>query len=444
MEVAASMGNGGRQSAEGRPATRKPDGSHRVVITGMGAISPAGIGVTALWDALMEKRCCIRALERFDNEAFDLKVAAEIPGYDPLAQGLTKKEAHRLARFVQYAFIASDEAIAQAAFDWEGVDKTRFGCIFGSGIGGLELFEQSSVTLHERGPKRVIPLFIPTVISNMAAGNLSIRYGLEGDCTCIVTACASGTHCIGDAYRSIRHGYLDAALAGGTEEGVTPLSVAGFGNLGALTRSNDPESASTPFDARRSGFVPAEGAGAVVLESMEHALARGATIIAEVAGFGSTGDAYHMTAPHPEGTGMLRAMQAALAESGFEAGDIGHLNAHGTSTPPNDKTEAQAFIDLVGVGADTPVTSIKGSIGHSLGAAGALEAIITALSVSNDAVPPTVGYRDPDPDCPVNVVTEPLRGYRQKVALTNSLGFGGHNGSLAIAPMRTAGGEGGC
>lgn len=413
---------------------RKPDGTHRVVITGVGAISPAGVGANALWDAVMGRKCCIGPVTRFDTELFDVKIAAEIPDYDPIALGLTKKEAHRMARFVQYAFIAADEAMAQAAFDMEAEDQTRIGCVFGSGIGGLEAFEQGSVTLNTKGPKRMIPLFIPTVVSNMAAGNLSIRYGLKGECTNIVTACSTGTHCIGSAYRSIRHGYLDAALAGGTEEGVTPVSLAGFGNLGALTKSSDPTQASMPFDVRRSGFVAGEGAGAVVLESLEHALSRGATILAEVAGFGATGDAYHMTAPSPDGEGLVNAMKMALAEGGFSPEDIGHVNAHGTSTPANDKAEAFAIGKLCGEGCDVPVVSVKGTCGHMLGGAGAVEAIVCARSVAESVVPPTTGFAEPDPECPVRVLSEPLRDYPQKVALSSSLGFGGHNGVLAISP----------
>lgn len=410
------------------------DKGRRVVVTGTGAVSPAGVGAEALWEAVVSKRCCIGELTRFNSEAFDVKIAGEIPAYDPLALGLTKKEAHRLARFVQYAFIASDEAMAQAGLVMEDEDATRVGCVFGSGIGGLEAFEQGSVTLNTKGPKRVIPLFIPTVISNMAAGNLAIRYGLKGECINVVTACATGTHCIGEAYRSIKHGYLDAALAGGTEESVTPVALAGFGNLGALTKATDPHAASMPFDARRSGFVAAEGAGAVVLESLEHALARGAEILAEIVGFGSTGDAYHMTAPASDGEGLARAMGLALAEGGFAPADLGHMNAHGTSTQANDKAEAAALIGLCGAGTEVPVVSVKGAIGHMLGGAGAVEAIVCARSVAESIVPATTGFSQADPECAVRVLTEPMRACVQKVALSNSLGFGGHNASLAIAP----------
>lgn len=414
---------------------RKPDGTHRVVITGMGAVSPAGIGVAALWDAAMAGRCCIGGITRFDTTDYALHVAGEIPGFEPTEHGITKKEARRFERFVQYAIVASDEAMAQSGLDMEQEDATRIGCVFGSGIGGIEEFQRGCDTILERGPKRLNPLFIPTMVSNMAAGNLSIRYGLRGECLCIVTACATGASCIGEAYRAIRHGYIDAALAGGTEESISPVCIAGFGNLGALSHADDAALASLPFDARRSGFVPGEGAGALVLESLEHAVARGASIIGELSGYGATGDAYHMTAPASDGEGAVRAMRIALEEGGFTPADVGHLNAHGTATPMNDRAEAAALYGLAGdAAANIPVTSTKGSIGHTLGAAGALEGIVCALSVANSCVPPTAGFSEPDPECPVRVLTEPLLDVPQKVALSNSLGFGGHNACLAFSP----------
>lgn len=417
------------------PSTLKMEPVHRVVITGMGAVSPAGLGVDALWNTLMEGKSCIRALEPEEQERFGITAAARIPDYDPIEAGFTKKESRRFAKFVQYAILASDEAMAQAAVDLEAEDLSRFACVFGTGIGGMEIFEHESVVLNTKGAKRVSPLFIPTMIPNMVAGNLSIRYGLKGDCFTVVTACATGSHCIGEAYRLIRHGYADAALAGGSEEGVTPVSLSGFGNLGAITKETDITKASRPFDVNRSGFVAGEGAGALILESLEHAQARGAHIIAEITSFGSTGDAYHTTAPEPSGEGAVRAMRQALAEGGFTPADLGHLNAHGTSTPVNDKTESAALYGLVGEeAANIPVTSIKGSVGHTLGAAGALEAIVTALSVVDSVVPPTVGFAEADPECNVRVSAEPVRNHPQKVALSNSLGFGGHNASVAISP----------
>jgi 3-oxoacyl-[acyl-carrier-protein] synthase II len=375
-------------------------------------------------------------LEPEEQERFGITAAARIPGYDPLELGFTKKESRRFAKFVQYAILASDEAMAQAGMDLEKEDLNRFACIYGTGIGGMEIFEHESVVLNTKGAKRVSPLFIPTMIPNMAAGNLSIRYGLKGDCFSIVTACSTGTHCLGEAYRLIRFGLADAALAGGTEEGVTPISLSGFGNLGAITKEGDITKASRPFDINRSGFVPGEGAGALVIESLEHAQARGAKIIAEITGFGSTGDAHHITAPEPSGEGAVRAMKQALEEGGFTPEDLGHLNAHGTSTHVNDKTESAALYGLAGKrAAEIPVTSIKGAMGHTLGAAGALEAIATALSVANSVVPPTVGFAEADPECNVRVSNEAVRNYPQKVALSNSLGFGGHNASVAISPF---------
>ena len=420
--------------------TRRPDGTHRVVITGMGAVSPAGVGVEALWEAVMGKRCCIGPITRFDTEGYKVHIAAEVRDFEATEHGLTKKEARRFERFVQYAIVAADEAMAQSGLDMEAEDGTRAAVIFGAGIGGIDELQSGFYTLHDKGPKRVNPLFVPTMIGNIAAGHLAIRYGMRGECIDVTTACATGAHNIGAAVRSIRHGYADVALAGGAEESVNPICIAGFANLGALSEEEDPTQASLPFDVRRGGFVAGEGAGAVVLESLEHALSRGANPIAEIAGFGSTGDAYHMTAPEPSGEGILRAMRQALDEGGFTPQDIGHVNAHGTATPANDATESRALLALAGeaAGRKIPVMSVKGATGHTLGAAGAIEAIVTARAVATSCVPPTTGFAEPDPDCPVNVVREPLEDYPQKVALSNSLGFGGHNAVLAISPFGVA------
>ena len=420
--------------------TRRPDGTHRVVITGMGAVSPAGVGVEALWEAVMGKRCCIGPITRFDTEGYKVHIAAEVRDFEATEHGLTKKEARRFERFVQYAIVAADEAMAQSGLDMEAEDGTRAAVVFGAGIGGIDELQSGFYTLHDKGPKRVNPLFVPTMIGNIAAGHLAIRYGMRGECIDVTTACATGAHNIGAAVRSIRHGYADVALAGGAEESVNPICIAGFANLGALSEEEDPARASLPFDVRRGGFVAGEGAGAVVLESLEHALSRGANPIAEIAGFGSTGDAYHMTAPEPSGEGILRAMRQALDEGGFTPQDIGHVNAHGTATPANDATESRALLALAGeaAGRKIPVMSVKGATGHTLGAAGAIEAILTARAVATSCVPPTTGFAEPDPDCPVNVVREPLEDYPQKVALSNSLGFGGHNAVLAISPFGVA------
>lgn len=423
-------------TAEATPSTRRADGTHRVVVTGTGAVSPAGVGTAALWNAVMNARVRIAPIDRFDASAFDVKLAAEVRDFDPCEHGLGKKEARRFERFVQYAVVAADEALAQAGLVMEDEDPARVGVSFGSGIGGIDELQRGFEALFSKGPKRVSPLFVPTMISNMAAGNLAIRYGMQGSCHNMVTACATGAHNIGCAVRDIRHGYVDVVLAGGTEESVSPVCIAGFSNLGALSRSSDPLAASLPFDARRAGFVAGEGAGALVIESLEHAIARGVRPIAEITGFGSTCDAHHMTAPDPHGAGILRAMRDALAEGGFAPADIGHLNAHGTGTHANDETESRALRALCGDAADdVPVTSVKGAIGHTLGAAGALEAIACALSVKRSLVPPTAGFAEPDEGCPVSVVRAPLRTAPQKVALSNSLGFGGHNACLAFSPL---------
>ncbi len=413
------------------------NGFKRVVITGVGAVSPAGIGADALWEKVVAGESCLSLLPDEERERLGVNVVGAIPGYNALELGFTKKESRRFSPFVQYAILASDEAMAQAGIKMEEEDANRFACVFGSGIGGMGIFEHESVVLHEKGAKRVSPLFIPTMISNIAAGNLAIRYGLKGDCLNIVTACASGTHCVGEAYRLIRFGLADAALAGGAEEGTSPMSLAGFANLGAVTKSDDPAAAALPFDARRSGFVAGEGAGALVLESLEHARARDANIIAEVTGFGSTGDAYHITSPDPSGDGAVRAMRQALDEGGFELSDIGHLNAHGTATHINDAVESTAWHALLGdeLATQVPVTSVKGVVGHMLGAAGAIEAIVCALSASKSVVPPTAGYAEKDPECDVFVPTTALTDRPQKVILSNSLGFGGHNATLAISPF---------
>ncbi|WP_241157014.1 beta-ketoacyl-ACP synthase II [Adlercreutzia sp. ZJ304] len=422
----------------------------RVVITGMGAVSPAGIGVDALFNAAVDGKCAISPLENEVAEAVNIHVAGLVHDFDAIQLGLTKKQARRWEKFVQYAVVAADEAMKQANLvqnsednnesPWQlsdGIDAHRFAVVFGSGIGGMDTFTNESVKLHEKGGKRVSPLFIPTIISNIAAGELAIRFGLKGECTNCVVACATGTQCIGDAYRLIRFGIADRALCGGAEESISDISIAGFANLGALTHESDPLLASRPFDINRSGFVAGEGAGALVLESLDSALERNAHIIAEIVGFGATGDAYHITAPEPSGEGVARAMQMALDEAGFEPSDIGHLNAHGTSTGLNDSTEAHALCKLLDTDkADIPVTSTKGITGHMLGAAGAIEAIVCALSLANNLVPPTAGFAEADPECPVTVLTEALRNYPQKIALSNSIGFGGHNTTLALAPYQ--------
>lgn len=426
----------------------------RVVITGVGAVSPVGIGADRLFEAAVAGECGIKPLETETAEAVNVHVAGTVTDFDGTEHGLTKKQARRWERFVQYAVVAADEAMTQAGFAKvveegtdgateagfmlpEGVDPNRFAIIFGSGIGGMEIFTEEAIKMNEKGAKRVNPLFIPTMISNIATGELAIRYGLKGESSNAVVACTTGAQNIGEAYRLIKFGIADYALAGGAEESVCDISIAGFSNLGALSHAEDPKDASRPFDVNRNGFVAGEGAGAVVLETLESAKARGANIIAEIVGFGATCDAYHITSPNPSGDGVVRAMQIALDDAGMKPEDVGHLNAHGTSTAINDATEAAAFCALQGVDfSEIPVTSTKGMTGHMLGAAGAIEAIVTALSVANDLVPPTVGFSEADPECAVTVLTEAKRDYPQKVAISNSIGFGGHNATLAIAPYK--------
>lgn len=434
-------------------------GQRRVVITGVGAVSPAGVGADALFAAAVDGTCAIKPLTTEAAEAVNVHVAGLVADFDGTEHGLTKKQARRWERFVQYAAVAADEAMKDAGFAQvaptdadgnpvagateagfilpDGIDATRFAVVFGSGIGGMEMFTSESIRLHDKGAKRVNPLFIPTMISNIAAGELAIRFGLKGECANAVVACTTGTQCIGEAYRLIKWGVADYALAGGAEESVCDISIAGFSNLGALSHGEDPATTSRPFDASRDGFVAGEGAGAVVLETLESAQARGAHIIAEIVGFGTSCDAYHITSPDPSGEGVVRAMRNALADAGMTPADVGHLNAHGTSTVINDATEAAAFCELLGVDfSEVPVTSTKGITGHMLGAAGAVEAIVTALSVANDLVPPTAGFTEADPACPVTVLTEARRDYPQKLALSNSIGFGGHNATLAVAPFK--------
>ncbi len=426
----------------------------RVVITGVGAVSPVGIGADRLFQAAVDGECGLKPLETDAAQAVNVHVAGTVTDFDGVELGLTKKQARRWERFVQFAVVAADEAMKSAGFAQvaaeddqgatesgfmlpEGTDPNRFAVVFGSGIGGMEMFTAEAVKLHEKGAKRVNPLFIPTMISNIAAGELSIRYGLKGECSNSVVACTTGTQCIGEAYRLIKYGIADYALAGGAEESVCDIAIAGFANLGALSTTEDPAEASRPFDKDRNGFVAGEGAGALVLETLEGAQARGAHIIAEIVGFGTSCDAYHITSPDPTGDGVVRAMRRALDEAGYAPSDVGHLNAHGTSTHINDATEAKAFCDLQGVEfSDIPVTSTKGMTGHMLGAAGAVEAIVAALSVENELVPPTVGFKNADEECPVTVYTEVKRNCPQKVVLSNSIGFGGHNATLALAPYK--------
>lgn len=403
----------------------------RVVVTGMGAITPIGNDVESFWNGLINGKNGIDKITHFDASEFKSKVAAEVKDFDPILY-MEKSEARKTDLFVQYALAAASQAVTDSDI-LNKVDPERFGVYFGSGIGGFNTFTKEHSNLLEKGPRRVSPLFIPKMISNIAAGNIAISFNAQGPCLSITTACATGTNSIGEAYRSILHGYSDAMIAGGAEASITPLSVAGFINCMALTHSEDKNSASIPFDKRRSGFVIGEGAGALILEEYEHAKKRGAKIYCEVVGYGSTCDAYHITAPHPEAIGGARAIADAVKESGMENEDKVYINAHGTSTPLNDKTETLAIKKALGEKAYTvDISSTKSMTGHMLGAAGAIEAIASILALRNSIIPPTIGLLEPDEECDLNYT--PLKSKKTEInlALSISLGFGGHNACVAF------------
>lgn len=409
--------------------------NRRVVITGMGAITPIGNNVKDFFDNVQAGKCGIDFINNFDTEAYAVKLAAQVKDFEP-KNYMEAKEARRMDRFSQLAVAASREAVADSGIDLENINHERFGVIVGSGIGALDDIEKETINLRDKGPKRVNPLFIPMTITNMAAGNIAIQYGAKGICTNVVTACATGNNCIGEAFRSIKHGYADTILAGGTEGAVTPLAVAGFQSLTALSTSKDPLRASIPFDKERDGFVLGEGAGILVLEEYEQALARGAKIYAEVVGYGATCDAYHITSPSPDGEGGARAMKLAMEEAGITSKDISYINAHGTSTPTNDRTETVAIKLVMGEDAyKVPISSSKSMFGHLLGAAGAVEAIVCAKAIENDFIPATIGLAIPDEECDLDYVQGIGRNAKISYAMSNSLGFGGHNATLIFKNM---------
>lgn len=408
---------------------------HRVVITGMGAITPIGNNVQEFFTGVREGSCGIDLITAFDTENFSVKLAAQVKDFDP-KNYMDVKEAKRMDRFSQFAIAASKEAVEDAHLDLNTLDMERFGVIVGSGIGGLENIEKEAKTLMEKGPRRVNPLFIPMIITNMAAGNIAIKFGAQGVCTNIVTACATGTHSIGEAFRNIKHGYADVILAGGTESSITPLGVAGFSSLTALSTSKDPLRASIPFDKERNGFVMGEGAGILVVEEYEHAIKRRAKIYAEVVGYGATCDAYHITAPSPDGHGGARAMKLAMKEAGITPKEISYVNAHGTSTEINDRLETLAMKAVFGEDAyQVPISSTKSMIGHLLGAAGAVEAIACIKAIEEAYIPATIGYQVPDEECDLDYVPNQGREATVRYAMSNSLGFGGHNATIIFKKM---------
>ncbi|WP_160685105.1 beta-ketoacyl-ACP synthase II [Clostridium sp. C2-6-12] len=404
----------------------------RVVITGMGAVTPIGNDVNTFWNNAKEGKLGIDFITLVDQELIDVKIAAEVKDFDPETV-IGKKECKRLDRFSQFALVAADEAIKNSGIDLEKEDLDRFGVMLGSGIGGFETIEEECSKLATGKSKRVTPFFIPMAIINLGAGNVAIKYGLKGPCTSAVTACATGTNNIGDAFRTIKHGYADAMLAGGAEASITRLAISGFHSMKALNSNNDPERSSIPFDNERSGFVMGEGAGVLVLESLEHAQARGANIIAELVGYGSTCDAYHITSPAPDGSGAARAMKDAIAEGGIKPEEVSYINAHGTSTELNDKFETAAIKAAFGEAAyNVPISSTKSMTGHLLGAAGAIEAIICAKALQDGFIPPTIGYKTKDEELDLDYVPNVGREKELEYALTNSLGFGGHNATLLL------------
>jgi len=405
----------------------------RVVITGMGAVTPFGVGADALWNSVRAGVNGVGAVTRIDVSQMPTKIAAEVRNFNP-SDFFEKKDIKRMDRYTQYAVAAATLACGQSGLDMKSEDSTRAGAIIGSGIGGLETLEEQHRLLMEKGPGRVSPFFIPMMIANMASGHVAIQFGLKGFNECVVTACSSGTNAIGDAFRIIRDGRADIMFAGGSEAAVTPIAFAGFCSMKAMSANPDPEYASRPFNMGRDGFVLGEGAGVMILEEYGRAKARGARIIAEIAGYGCTNDAYHIVAPAEGGEGAARCMRLAVEDAGLKPESIGYINAHGTSTEYNDKYETNAIKEVFGAHAKSLcVSSSKSMTGHLLGAAGAIEAIITACALSEGFLPPTIHYRDPDPECDLDYIPNvgrPAPGL--KCALTNTFGFGGHNATLAM------------
>ena len=405
----------------------------RVVITGLGAVTPVGNTAEEFWTALTQGRSGVGPITRFDASKLPTRIAGEVKGFDELKY-VDRKDARKLDLFLKYAVACAVMAVEDAKLPVEQVDATRFGVLVGSGIGGITTLLENHTTLVERGPDRVSPFFVPMIIINMASGLISMRFGAKGPNSSVVTACATGNHAIGDAMRLIQYDDADVMIAGGAEAIVIPLTIAGFCQMKAMsTRNDEPTRASRPFDADRDGFVCGEGGGLVVLEALDHAVRRGARIYAEVVGYGMTGDAHHMTAPDPEGDGAARAMTAALRSGGLAPEAIGYINAHGTSTPYNDKFETIAIKRVFGEHARRlAVSSTKSMTGHMLGAAGGVEAIATALALHHGVLPPTINYESQDPDCDLDYVPNQARKQDVEVALSNAFGFGGTNATLAF------------
>ncbi len=409
----------------------------RVVVTGLGALTPVGNSAEEYWAALVQGKSGIGPITKFDPKNLPTRIAGEIRNFDPL-KWVDKKEARRLDPYLKYAIACAAMAVEDAALNVEKVERTRFGVLVGSGIGGITTLLDSHKDILEQGPDRVSPFFIPMLIINMASGLISMRYGAKGPNSSVVTACATGNHAIGDAFKIIQRGDADIMIAGGAEAIITELTFAGFCQMKAMsTRNDEPTKASRPFDADRDGFVCSEGGGLLVLESLEHALGRDARIYAEIVGYGMSSDAHHMTAPDPEGDGAARCMAEALRDAGVAPTDVGYINAHGTSTPYNDKFETMAIKRVFGGHAKKlAVSSTKSMIGHLLGAAGGVEAIATLLAIHHGILPPTINYEKPDPDCDLDYVPNQARKQEVEVALSNAFGFGGTNATLAFRRFR--------
>ena len=404
----------------------------RVVITGMGVVSPIGNNVEEVWDALQEGRCGIGKVTHFDTSEFRAKLAGEVKDLD-MEQYFTKRELKFNDRFTQFARIAAKQAYADSGLSEDTIKADAFGVILGSGIGGIATIEGASTTLKDRGPSRVSPYFIPMALINLAPGSVAIDLGAKGNVSSVVTACAASTNAIGEAFHRIRDGYEDIIAAGGSEASITPVAMAGFASMRALHEGEDPMRASIPFDAQRKGFVMGEGAGVLILEELEHALARKANIYGEIVGYGSTCDANHITAPLADGSSAAKAMQMAVKDAALQMQDVDYINAHGTSTPLNDSSETLGVKKAFGKDAMKPyVSSTKSMSGHLLGASGALEAIISTLAVQNDFVPATINYQHKDEACDLNLVVNEGLHTPVHVAMSNSLGFGGHNASIII------------
>lgn len=407
----------------------------RVVITGVGAVTPIGNTAAEYWQGMMEGRSGAGPITRFDATHFDTKFACELKNYDP-TQHISRKEVQRMDLFTQYAMSCAVMAVEDAGINVEAIDRERAGVIFGSGIGGMWTNHIQQQNLYERGgvPDRISPFFVPMLISDIAAGHIAIRYGLKGPNYGTVSACATSSHSIADAFMIMQRGMADVMLAGGSEASVCPMGIGGFNAMKALsTRNDDPTTASRPFDLDRDGFVMGEGGGMIVMETLEHAMNRGATILAEIAGIGLTDDAFHITQPAPGGEGAIRSMKLAIQDAGLTPNDIDYINAHGTSTPFNDKGESAAIRSLFGDHADALlVSSTKSMTGHLLGAAGAIEAIATVLAINKGMVPPTINQFTPDPDCTLNYVPNTPQAKQVRAALSNTFGFGGHNATLCF------------